>query len=493
MALSARTIVDRAKEQMGDLLEERKGGFNPKRYKKYKNRPVQFIKEVLGADKIWDKQIEIAESVRDNRWTHVRSANGIGKDFIAAQLALHWVYAGGGYVLFSGQTLRQVKEVCMGETRRAFMRADGLPGQLFEQQLRIRDADQNVGILALTSSDVSRLSGFHAPKVLVILTEAQGIEPFAYEAFRACAVGDDDRFLIVGNPLEPSGEFYKLAHSETVNAIRISAWDHPNVQQGKIVIPGAITQTFVDEAKRDYGEGSAYYTARVEGEFPDSSDNLLCQRSWIDEAIARFERGDLNNSNDEAIIAIDPARFGPDHTCMCLRYGDVIRQLVTWSKLSTMETVGRIRKELVDRNLGHVDPRIYGPGLGSESVPIIVDEVGLGSGVLDRLKEEGYDALGHNGSTQASDPKRFANKRSESYWRIRKRLEDGDIALPPDDNLVTELMAIRWGLDSQGRVKLEAKGDLKDRLGRSPDTADAVAMSFAIDRLATVGGAMIDF
>ena len=487
MALSSRATLDRIKEQIGDLLEENPRKYDPKKYRKYRNDPARFIKEVLKGTKIWSRQIEICQSVVDHRNTVVRSSNQLGKDWVAAGISLWWTYARSGLVILSGPTLAQVKDICFMEIRRHFNRAGDLPGLLFEQALRIRDIDENMGIVGVTSSESSRLTGRHGGRVLVIVTEGQGVEDWAYEGLRANALGHEDRFLILGNPLFADGKFYRYSHAHNWNAIAISGLEHPNVvHDDPTIIPNGLTREGIAEIVEEYGEDSDVYRYRVLGEFPQSSDNALVKRAWIDQANDLWQKGKLIDKDAGPVLAIDPARFGVDQTAMVLRYADHVREILCWNKADTMQTVGRIREEMMKRNLGHVDSRLFGPGLGSdESVPIVVDEVGLGSGVLDRLKEEGYDAVGHNGSTQASNPKRFANKRSEVYWKLRKKLEGGSIALPPDARLTEELLAVRWGLDSGGRIKMESKGDLKSRLGRSPDIADAVAMSLSVDDVAS--------
>jgi hypothetical protein len=113
------------------------------------------------------------------------------------------------------------------------------------------------------------------------------------------------------------------------------------------------------------------------------------------------------------------------------------------------------------------------PGAGK----LIVDEIGLGAGVLDRLRELGYRAKGFNGGSSPRDKDRFANLRAASYWMLREKLEAGEVALPADEGLAEELLATSWRPTSEGRVKIDAKDDIRSRLGRSPDRADAVCMA----------------
>ncbi len=114
---------------------------------------------------------------------------------------------------------------------------------------------------------------------------------------------------------------------------------------------------------------------------------------------------------------------------------------------------------------------------------IVIDEIGIGSGIVDRLRELGFTVKGFNGG---SSPKggvrraaRFLNRRAQTFWELRQKLEAGEIALPEDEKLTDELCAIQWKITSAGKIQIEPKDELRGRLGRSPDRADAVAMAFS--------------
>jgi hypothetical protein len=195
------TTLRRLDAELGELLERHDRARDLSEFARYKSDPVAFICEVLKGEP-WSRQIEIAESVRDNPLVVVRSANAVGKDWLAARLALWWVYARGGLVLLTGPTERQVREVVMGEVARAFGRAKDLPGEMFQMALRL-GREEKAGIIAFTSTEASKLTGFHAPLLMAILTEAQGCEEFAWEGLLACATGAQDRVVAIGNPLHP--------------------------------------------------------------------------------------------------------------------------------------------------------------------------------------------------------------------------------------------------------------------------------------------------
>lgn len=152
----------------------------------------------------------------------------------------------------------------------------------------------------------------------------------------------------------------------------------------------------------------------------------------------------------------------------------MIEKLVSWRGLSTMETAKRVALEA--RNAG-IFPARHEYNCGAHGT-IVVDVVGLGAGVLDRLDEMGFQTEAFNGGNFTSDQRKFLNLRAASYWNLRTMLEEGRIALPRDSGLFEELLALKWFPTADGRVQLERKEDMKRRLGRSPDKADAVSMAF---------------
>ena len=228
-------ILRRLETEIGELVERHDTARDLSDFARYHDDPVAFIRDVLKGDP-WSAQIAIAESVRNDSLVVVRSCNAAGKDWIAAHLALWWVYSRRGLVLLTGPTERQVREIVMSEVGRAFSAAEDLPGELFQMALRL-GRDEQAGILAFTSSDANKLTGFHAPRLMICITEAQGVEPFAFEAALACATGAENRILAVGNPLAPSGRFFEMSRSNNWTSHAISAFDCPNGCQAGACLP----------------------------------------------------------------------------------------------------------------------------------------------------------------------------------------------------------------------------------------------------------------
>lgn len=412
----------RAFQDLGELLVRQEGPAAGD-YSQYRDDPVGFLREVLGEEP-WEKQRVIARAVTEEPQVTVRSCHAAGKDWLAARLALWWVYARRGLVLLSGPTSAQVEEILMRkEIRRAF-RAGGLPGELYVRALR-PGGEGAAGILARAGRDVSSLTGFHEARVLFILTEAQDPEiDHAWDAAFACATGAEDRILTLGNPTEPSGRFYRANRPDSGwRAIKIPAREIPNVREGRTVVPGLLTKAGVRRFKREYGEDSHFVTARVHAEFPEEIETSVFPRRLLGAAVSRHEEGTLDGLAEEGpwIAGLDPAFRGPNESILALRQGPVLRELVA------LEATGDEEEALVDR----VRRALLGRDLEGKLAALVVDAVGVGAYLADWLADKGLPVLPFNGSDGAEDADRFANLRAEAYWKLREDLRRGWAAPTP--------------------------------------------------------------
>ena len=109
-----------------------------------------------------------------------------------------------------------------------------------------------------------------------------------------------------------------------------------------------------------------------------------------------------------------------------------------------------------------------------------MDDTGVGGGVTDMLKDRGFGQVvrGINFQHKAINDERYSNRRAEMWDGIREWLND-TVQLPKDEGLLDDLCAVNKKYDTRGRLQLESKEDVKKRLGRSPDKADALALTFA--------------
>ena len=199
------------------------------------------------------------------------------------------------------------------------------------------------------------------------------------------------------------------------------------------------------------------------GEFPEQSEDTLIPLSAI-EGAAKVSGGavEQDDAPQPTVVAVDVARFGSDRSVILVRRGGQVRPVRTFRGLDTMKLTG-----LVVDAIKEADPE-----------DVVVDEVGIGAGVVDRLKELGYRVDGINVGRSAHDPSRFANLRAEGYWNLRQLITTGEVFLPSDKELMGELAALKYSFNSVGQLLVESKDDMRKRGVRSPDKADALMLAF---------------
>lgn len=446
---------------------------------------LAFIADILGV-RLWHKQVDIVRAVFGSaRTTVVRSCTGAGKTAVAAAIALAWLLTGPDRtVITTAPTGRQVRELLWKEIRvahaRAAQRGYKLGGILPPKapELRIKP-----GWLALgfSSGDPVNFQGWHSRGgTLVIVDEAVGVDDPTFDALESTLTGPWDRLLCLANPTANTGRFFelhKVASSASVERIHISAYDVPNVAEGREVFPGLVSRASVEDRKARWGEESAIYRSRILGEFPDGDDQALAPLSWVDAAVARWHQLQADASilwrgvGVDVEGALDVARLGRDRSVLAeARFGPLSTHLAALHRLAKSDTMttARAASLLID-DLGLSVLR--------------VDADGIGAGVYDRLVELNRPVVEIRGGRSAVDPVRYYNLRSEMIWGVRDQLRPGadlPLTLPPDDDLAFQITSIRHIERGDGRIAIESKDDWRKRTGKSsPDELDAVAMALA--------------
>lgn len=162
---------------------------------------------------------------------------------------------------------------------------------------------------------------------------------------------------------------------------------------------------------------------------------------------------------------LDLARFGDDRSAFIMRQGRVMFGEQTWSKRDTMEMAGIAAKLIDDKKL----------------TKLFIDVGGLGAGVVDRLRELGYGGkiLAVNSADRAIEEKKYRNKRAEMWGEMQRWFDEPPTKIPDSDELHTDLVGVQYKYDSNQRLLLESKEDMKRRGIRSPDLGDAAALTFA--------------
>lgn len=171
---------------------------------------------------------------------------------------------------------------------------------------------------------------------------------------------------------------------------------------------------------------------------------------------------DFDGSSKPVILGVDVARFGDDRSAVAIRHGDALTKLISWKGLDTMQTASKVVELAEEYNPDH----------------IFVDGVGVGGGVVDRLKQLGKRAVDVNAGGRATDDDRYYNKRAECWGRMREWLRDRG-SIESNAELEFDLQGPEYSYDNKNRIQLEKKDDMKKRGISSPDLGDALALTFA--------------
>jgi len=447
------------------LLEERN------KMRRYADDPVGFIRDVLG-EHAWSKQAEIAMSVRDNRFTAVPSCHSSGKSWLASRLILWWVSihaVGEAIVVTSAPTDNQVRSVIWRETKGAHVRA-GLPGTMTQSEWRIGGQLVAQGRKPSDYSEAA-FQGMHAKKALVLLDEGSGIHLKLWEQAETLVANEGCRMLVIGNPDDPTGVFAKACRADSIyKTIRISAFDTPAFTGEAVsedVLDQLISPVWVQERAESWGEDSNLYRAKVLGHFPDQRSDSVFPLSLIERA-RELELPD----EGWAKLGVDVARYGPSESVIYRNRGGVVRLVAANRGEDTSRTMGRIIRAMADEGASYA----------------MVDEIGVGAGVVDVLqKREGRAVYGINGANKSHQPDRFANLRAEAYWMARELMQKGAVDLDPADEVLAEqLSLIRYRINGNGTRQIESKEDMRRQGRSSPDRADAFVLSLMSVLIRTV-------
>ena len=287
--------------------------------------------------------------------------------------------------------------------------------------------------------------------VMLIYDEASGIDDTIWSvAAGFFTENTPNRFwLAFSNPRRNAGYFYECFHSKR------DFWSTKIVDARSVEnTDKQVYQQIIDE----YGPDSTQAHVEVYGQFPNASDDQFIGASVVDEAMRRAPHKD---PSAPVVIGVDPARFGSDSTVIAVRQGRDITTIKRFKGDDTMTVVGHVIEAI----------ETYKPAL------VVIDEGGLGAGIVDRLKEQRYKIKGVNFGNKSKNPLMWGNKRAEMWGEMREWLKTASV--PNDRFLKNDLTGPMMKPDSKGTIYLESKKDMKARGLASPDAADAIAVTFA--------------
>ena len=439
-----------------------------------KNTPL----EKFEGPRKWQRQVlrDITRHLRENKDADVMDAlrlavasgRGIGKSALVSWLIL-WMLTTriGSTIVVSANSENQLRSVTWGElTKWSTMiinshwweiSATKLVPAAWLTELVERDLKKGTRYWAAegklwSEENPDSYAGVHNHDgMMVIFDEASGIPDGIWSVAAGFFTENilDRYWFAFSNPRRNTGYFFECFHGKR------DFWQTENIDSRSVE---GTDKNIYEQIINEYGEDSIQARVEVYGEFPSEGEDQFISPMVVDKAMKREKYKDMTAP---IVIGVDPARGGNDSTVIAVRQGRDLIAVKRYRGEDTMETVGRVIDAIEE----------FKPAL------TVIDEGGLGYGVLDRLNEQRYKVRGVNFGWKSKNPVTWLNKRAELWGAMRDWLKTASI--PNDRSLKADLVGPSMKINSSGAIQLEGKKEMKSRGLASPDSADALAVTFA--------------
>lgn len=470
----------RKRVQTLDDLQQQMGGlsYREQHQLKYWDDPAGWVRDCIdwreNEEGIADYQEEIMNALPEKRRVSARAPHGAGKSSLAAWTILWFADTRDGRdwkVATTASAWRQLTKYLWPEVhkwaRRIKWDVVGRPPyqqgkDLLEQSLKGRTGEA----FAVASDNSDLIEGAHADHLLYMFDESKAIPVDTWDSAEGAFATGECYFLSISTPGELNGRFYEIQSRKP----GYLDWWVRHVTLDECITAGRISQDWADARKKQWGEDSAVYQNRVAGNFAASDEDGIIPLSYIERANARWqERDDNKNWLPLTRVAADIGRGG-DPTVIARLHGMAIREFNEYNERTVMPVTGRL-KAILEAN---------------PKADCVVDVIGVGAGVVDRLREFkgimgrviAFVAGGKTDFKDRLNERGFVNNRAWAWWTVRELLEDDLIDLPPNDEMIGELTAPKYKEMSGGRIQVEEKEEIRKRIGRSTNYADAVIQAF---------------
>jgi hypothetical protein len=423
---------------------------------RWRDDPVLFVEEGLGATPTEQQKKLLRAIAKPGAHVSATSGHGVGKSSVLAWIVLwHCICFYPSKTGCTAPTAHQLKDVLWAEV--AFWRSK-LPPWLRDQvivssdRLCVLGHEETQFAVARTArpENPEALQGLHSEHMLFVIDEASGVADAVFQPIEGALSTPNARIVMASNPTQTSGYLFLAHHRNAAHWVlfEFSCLESP-----------LVSPEYATKMRESYGEDSDIYKVRVLGKFPSAS---ITQLIPYDLASAATKRKLHPSQYQFAPIAIgvDPAWEGDDRSCIYLRQGLASRLLYQKIGIDNMTLAGLVAQ--------------YEDEHKADAVFI---DVGWGAGVIDRLRQLGRSPTPVNFGGRSGE-ERYVNKRTEMWCNLKKWLADGGV-IPDNSELVEDLVGPQYGFCSNGKIQLEAKKDMKKRGLRSPDLADALALTFA--------------
>lgn len=437
---------------------------------RYQASPGLYVRECLGAKpEAWQDDV-LSRLEQGKKRIAIRSGHGVGKTTLEAWLAL-WFGATreGAKIPCTAPSGHQLHDLLWGEIgkwHRVLQERVPFMAQHIEIKAETVDFSLSRSFAYARTARKEKpeaLQGFHADHLMFLIDEGSGIEEPIFEVAEGALSTPGAIVVMCGNPTRTTGYFHRAFTRDR------ERW---STKQVGCADSSRVSPDYIANMAANYGQDSNVYRVRVLGEFPSADDDGVIPLHLAEAAVMR----DVDPMKVKPLWGLDVARFGDDASALAKRKGNVVTEPVkTWRNKDTMQVSGLVKAE------HDATPPDQQPA------EILVDVIGLGAGVVDRLQEMGLPARGVNVAEQPSVEDRYLRLRDELWFKVREWLDARACRLPEDEPLIAELTGPRYKVESSGKIKVESKDEMKKRGLKSPDRADALCLTFAGNATASHG------
>lgn len=440
--------------------------------------PTAFAKYVRGSP-LTEDQANVARALRDHPMVLMESANVCGKTFLEATLALEWVSRGPDHrVIAMSSQWEQLIDTFGYELDKGYRACHerGFPlGPPPDRALKYGHLEiakgQDVRLMSVRQGISAK--GRHPKHMLAILDECDGIPEDIVEACYTLMANRDCRLLAGLNPRDRDKWPYRARTDPQWYRINISALRHPNVIEGKEIVPGAITREMVDRYRRRGGEEHPEWWTAILGEYPPvTSDQAISEWHLARAAI------NVPFTGDGVHIGVDLA-LATDRCAAAIVKDRELLEVTSKRTKSPSEICAWIVDLAKEHAITELGARVH------------VDSCGLGAAICAQLRDQGKEVHAVDTGKPCEDggPWRHAigrvrlrNVRALLFWVARRLIEDGDLRIPEDEKfrgLREEISAPTIRRDEAGKLLVQPKEEVRKRLSRSPDEGDAFLLALA--------------
>jgi hypothetical protein len=302
-----------------------------------------------------------------------------------------------------------------------------------------------------TEHNSEAFAGLHGTHVLIIYDEASAIADQIYEVSEGAMTDPRAMWFCYGNPTRNTGKFRNMFANDP-------RWVTHQIDSRTCKMTN---KSELEQQIAVYGEDSDFCRVRIKGQFPRAGSMQFISSEVCDTCML-YEAPYESFFQLPIVLGVDVARFGEDKSVICVRQGRRVIELIKFREIDTMHLAAKVVAAI----------KKYQPAA------TFVDVVGVGAGVVDRLRMLGHDIIEVNAGMKPDDNETYWNKRVEMWDRMRGMMSEG-MDIPNDTELRNALIGIEYGFNDKEQMRLERKQDMKKRGLDSPDEADAIAYTFA--------------